>query len=122
MTKIINNHDTDLRLPRGVTLRPGVAVEIPNWAVVKNHSVVKIWVDAGILAEVDGEGGEDAEGGAPLSSHDGSGSGEGEGEGEKDPVSEIDLLKAKAKELGLVVRWNTSEEKLREMIAEAEAK
>lgn len=148
MTKItLRNYAGSLVLPLGgVTLRPEVATEIPNWDVMKNHNVVKQWLNAGILddgssaakksvaqsSSTDGAGSAPAGGASPagatptaeeLAALSGNGGGSGGANDEGDANAELtDAEKARAKELGLTITWNTKPATARERIAAAEAK
>lgn len=138
MPKITLNHSGPLGLPGGTKLRPGVATEVPNWNILKNHNVVKAWIKAGLLVEGDAkvavaksstDGGNAPEGGASTSGDDQSGAGNEDGAGDgNNPGSgsdatepDIDALKAEAKTLGIKFTWNTKPETLIEKIAEAKA-
>lgn len=87
MAKIKLHHSGPLGLPGGITLRPGVETNVDNWNVIKNHSVVKLWINAKVLevvSDVDGakksatpaaaksstDGGSAPEGGASTSGDD----------------------------------------------------
>lgn len=143
MPKITLHHSGPLGLPGGTKLRPGVATEVPNWNILKNHNTVKAWIKAGLLVEGEAkvaaaksstDGGNAPEGGASTSGDDQSGAGagdgsqtgEGEGAGAGGSSSnsgepDIDALKAEAKTLGIKFTWNTKPETLIEKIAEAKA-
>lgn len=137
MPKITLHHSGPLGLPGGTKLRPGVATEVPNWNILKNHNVVKSWIAAGLLVEGDAkvavaksstDGGNAPEGGASTSGDDQSGAGNEDGAGDgnnpgsgSDATPDIEALKAEAKTLGIKFTWNTKPETLIEKIAEAKA-
>ena len=54
MAKIVLKHTGPLTLPNGQTLRPDAEVNVDRWDVLKNHNVVKAWLNAGLLL-VDGK-------------------------------------------------------------------
>ncbi|QQM29300.1 hypothetical protein JET14_13285 [Martelella lutilitoris] len=64
MANIVSNYHGPLGLPGGVVLRPGVAANVENWSKIKNHNVVKQWLDAKVI-EVQGEE-EEADDGAKV--------------------------------------------------------
>lgn len=111
MAKIVSTYKAPLGLPSGVFLRPGVPVEIYDWRILRNHGVVKQWLAAGVIEVVDAAEDEPSD---PLD-HDGDG-----GKGGSLPADDDDLaeLKAQAKELGIVVHWRWSREKIEAAVNE----
>lgn len=65
---IQNTRPGGFGIPGGPVIAGGGSLEVDcaDWRAVKDHPVVKAWVDAGHLT-VDGEGGDDDEGVAPKS-------------------------------------------------------
>lgn len=154
MAKIKLHHSGPLGLPGGVNLRPGVETNVDNWNIIKNHSVVKLWLNAKVLEVVSDkddskksaspaaansstDGGSSPEGGASTSGADtetaeerqarldaeaAAAANANQNGGSGDDAGDLEVLKAKAKELGIKFTWNTKPETLREKIAEAEAK
>lgn len=49
MAKITNTHKTEVGLPNGVFLKPGVSTNVPDWPEISQNLVVKAWVRAKIL-------------------------------------------------------------------------
>lgn len=94
MASITNTHNTDLGLPDGTILKAGAATNVPNWDEVKNNACVKAWTERGILKV-----------GKEAASDD-------------DKVE----LHAKLDALGVEYDKRAGVAKLRELLAEAEAK
>lgn len=112
MTVIVLKHTGPLGLPGGTVLRPGVPASVENWRILQHHGVVRQWLDAGIL-EVKEDDGD------PAIQTGGGQSGNGQsGEGDKKPEDDeqIKKMKAEAKELGIVVHYRWSAEKIQEEI------
>lgn len=49
MTVITSKHTGPLGLPRGPVIPAGKSVRVDNWHVLKNHAVVRAWLDAGVI-------------------------------------------------------------------------
>lgn len=47
---LTSNFERSLRLPGGIIIDPGKSVEIEDWEKLKNHAVVKQWLEKGILS------------------------------------------------------------------------
>lgn len=106
MAKVTSNHKGPLGLPGGITLRPGVPTNVERWGIIKNHAVVRSWINAGVI-ESDELPDEPK---AAISTPAGD-----------DKVAVVDddalaKLKAEAKELGISVHYRWSAEKIQEEI------
>lgn len=110
MARIVSTHKAPLGLPGGVTLRPGVSVEVDNWRVMRHHGVVKQWLAAGVLEVVEAS---EAEISDPLD-HDG----DGHKGGSLPADDDLADLRAQAKELGISVHWRWTKEKIEAAINE----
>ena len=61
---LTSSHTSPLGLPNkaNTILPPNVTVKVPDWEILKNNSVVKAWMKAGILSvqedEAEDDGGE----------------------------------------------------------------
>lgn len=116
MATVTLRHSGPLGLPGGPVLRPGAATNVENWHVQRNHPVVKQWLAAGVL-EVEGE--EQDEPRKPFFSpldHDEDGKKGGSKPVAKGEDPERDRLKAEAKDLGIVVHYRWSSERIQEEI------
>lgn len=50
--KVVNHHHASLGLPLGGPVLPsGVETEVKRWNIIKGHSVVKAWLQAGVIEE-----------------------------------------------------------------------
>jgi hypothetical protein len=124
MARIVSTHTGPLGLPGGPVIRPHVPTEVQNWQVLRNHAVVRQWIEVGIISEIDDEPDENSEGEGggdtqqpptthPLD-HDKDGKPGGSKPVESDP--ERDRLKAEAKDLGIAVHHRWSKERIQEEI------
>lgn len=110
MAKVTSKHKGPLGLPGGITLRPGVPTNVERWGIIKNHAVVRSWVNSGVI-ESDEKSDEPK---VPAPS------------GEPTPVDDdhvavaddeaLAKLKAEAKELGISIHYRWSAEKIQEEI------
>ncbi|MCO5152577.1 MULTISPECIES: hypothetical protein [unclassified Shinella] len=115
MTKVTSNHDGPLGLPGGVVLRPGVATNVERWSIIKDHAVVRSWIDAGVL-ESD-EQSDDANLPAPVDEATDTGAVGGDSSAGASPNDDaLAKLRAEAKELGIAAHYRWSAEKIQEEI------
>lgn len=108
MAKVTSNHKGPLGLPGGVTLRPGVPTNVERWGIIKNHAVVRSWINAGVIESdelPDEPKAAVVQSPAPVG-------------GDNPPPEDEALakLKAEAKELGISVHYRWSAEKIQEEI------
>ena len=106
MAKVTSNHKGPLGLPGGITLRPGVPTNVERWGIIKNHAVVRSWINAGVIESDERPDEPKAATSTPA---------------DDDTVEVVDddalaKLKAEAKELGISVHYRWSAEKIQEEI------
>lgn len=51
MARVTSKHDAPLGIPGGPSLRPGATVWVDQWDILRENSVVKAWLDAGLIEE-----------------------------------------------------------------------
>lgn len=53
---VTNNYSSPLGLPKGPTIEVGKSVKVDNWNALRNHDVIKAWLNAEVISvEVDEE-------------------------------------------------------------------